>query len=256
MAKKLEKSEKEGRRSFFKPKEGTEYLLRVIPPENGDPFHERFMHYGLGKAFVCPKKTYGDTHECPACDLASALWDEYNKTQDPKTKELAKSVGSKQRFYTQVLVREDEKAGAKIYSHGKTVYQTFLKLCNNADYGDISHPTEGVDLTMKMYKPDKKAFPQTDITPKRKSTPLVSADMEKEGWTVEKLMVEAPKVSDEVSELPVEEIQARVDGWTGQDKEEPEETKYADKEEDSQDSLADKLKAAGEEDKDKGKDED
>jgi hypothetical protein len=80
--------------------------------------------------------------------------------------------------------------------------------------------------------------------------------MEKEGWTVEKLMVEAPKVSDEVSELPVEEIQARVDGWTGQDKEEPEETKYADKEEDSQDSLADKLKAAGEEDKDKGKDED
>ena len=248
MKAKLEKSEKEGKRTFFKPKLGTEYNIRVLPPSDGDPFKERWMHYGMGFAFVCPKKTYGEENKCKACDLNGELWDEANKSGTESAKKMAKDTGAKQRFYTQVLDRAHEIDGGKIYGYSKTVYQWLLKKCNNPDYGDISDPKDGTDIILKVVKPDKKQFQSTDLDARRKASNLISSAMKEAGITLEKLMDECPKISDEVDEISAEEIIKRVDDFLnkGTDTDNSEgDKKYAEKQPDSSDDLASKLKEAG-----------
>lgn len=158
---------------FWKPEEG-DSKIRILCPEDGDPFKGFYFHYRIGEKMstLCPKKTYGDA--CPICEHASALYNEGS----PEAREEAKKYYAKQRWYSPVLVRGQESEGVKVWGYGKKVYEEFLGLVTNPEYGDITDLEEGTDLTLSHSK-NSGPWPVTKVTPSRR-TSRVCQDMEPE----------------------------------------------------------------------------
>ena len=80
---------------------------------------------------------------------------------------------ARQRFFSPVIVRGEEDQGVRIWGYGKMAYEKLLSLVLNPEYGDITDPEEGTDLVIDYGKPAGATFPQTKITPRRKSSPVV-----------------------------------------------------------------------------------
>ena len=79
---------------------------------------------------------------------------------------------AKQRFFSPVIVRGEEEKGVRLWGYSKTVYQKLLQLVLNPEYGDITDPEEGTDLTINYGKKAGQMFPRTDIFPARRTSPL------------------------------------------------------------------------------------
>ena len=152
--------------SWWKPSDG-EQSIRIVPTPDGDPFKEHWFHYNVGNnaGFMCPKKNYDE--ECPVCNFVDSLWKEANKG-DEESRKLARDMGAKQRFFSPVMVRGEEKEGVRVWGYGKKAYESLLQLVLNPDYGDITDPDEGTDLNIRYGKPAGATYPQTDIMPARK----------------------------------------------------------------------------------------
>lgn len=157
-----------GKTAFWSPKEGQTYSLRIVSTPDGDPFKEYWFHYELGTqgGFLCPKKNFGDS--CAACDFASKLYRE----KDEESAKMAKKFLPRQRFFSPVLVRSEEAEGIKIWGYGKLAYQDLINLVLNPDYGDITDPEAGTDLSIVSAKAPGQSFPMTKITPARKTSKL------------------------------------------------------------------------------------
>jgi hypothetical protein len=157
----------------WKMEEG-QHSVRIVPTEDGDPFKELFFHYGVGgKTVLCPKKNFSDS--CPICDFASQLWREGTANEDKESQKMAKQLFPKQRFMSPVIVRGEEAKGVQVWEYGKRAYETMIGLVLNPEYGDITDTEEGLDLVIDYTKPPagaKDQFPETKITPRRKSSPL------------------------------------------------------------------------------------
>ena len=156
--------------NWWKPTLG-EQVIRIVSTPDGDPFKGHWLHYGVGNSsgFLCPKKNFSD--DCPVCNFVGSLWKEANKG-DEESKTLAKKMGAKQRFFSPVLVRGEEKEGIRVWAYGKNAYAALLQLVLNPDYGDITDPDGGTDLNLRYSKPDGVQFPQTDLMPARKVSKL------------------------------------------------------------------------------------
>ena len=55
----------------------------------------------------------------------------------------------KLRTFVPVIVRGEEGEGVRFWGFGKTVYQEILGYITDPDYGDITDPTSGRDLTIE-----------------------------------------------------------------------------------------------------------
>ena len=92
---------------FWRPEEG-ESNIRIVSTPDGDPFKEKFFHYGVGnQSFLCPKRNFGD--DCPVCNFANQLWNEGTE----ESKKQAKEMFAKQRFFSPVLVRRNQSLGLR-----------------------------------------------------------------------------------------------------------------------------------------------
>ena len=160
-----------GDKKFWRPNDG-EQAIRIVPTEDGDPFREFFFHYNVGnnRGFLCPKRNYGDG--CPVCEFASQLWKEGTANDDAEAKKMAKGLFARQRFFSPVLVRGEEDSGVRAWGYGKMAYESLLSLVLNPEYGDITDPEAGTDLVLTYGKPPGASFPQTKLTPRRRSSPL------------------------------------------------------------------------------------
>ncbi len=156
---------------FWRPSDG-EQAIRIVPTEDGDPFREYFFHYNVGqnRGFMCPKRNFGD--DCPVCEFASQLWKEGVANDDESAKKAAKGLFARQRFFSPVLVRGEEDSGVRAWGYGKMAYESLLSLVLNPEYGDITDPESGTDLVLTYGKPPGASFPQTKLTPRRRSSPL------------------------------------------------------------------------------------
>jgi hypothetical protein len=154
---------------FWKIPDG-ESVIRVLPVKDGDPFKEFHFHYNVGKenGFLCPKKNFGE--KCAVCDFVAKLY----KEGDDESRSMAKNFSSRQRFVTPIIVRGEEKEGIKLWSYSKKAYESLLQLVLNPDYGDISDEKDGIDLVITYGKAPGVLFPATNVTPRRKSSPLTS----------------------------------------------------------------------------------
>lgn len=211
MRKKLSALKNKGGGNFWKPPEGKS-TIRILPTEDGDPFKAFHFHYNLGKhGFLCPKKNYGD--DCPACNFVKDLYAE----GDDESKAMAKDLSARQRFFSPILVRGKESEGVKIWGYSKTVYEELLSLVLNPDYGDITDPSEGVDLQITYGKEDGARYPSTKIDPRRKSSEMC-ADMS-EG-ECDSLLESIPDFDTLYEKVSTAEVQKMLDEHLSADDEE------------------------------------
>ena len=167
-----------GKSSFWKPENG-EQDIRIVCPSDGDPFKDFHFHYlevnGNRKTVMCPKRNFDD--ECPICEFASSLWRDSVSENSEEGKKTAKGLFVKQRYFSPVLVRGEEHEGVRIWGYGVTAYKKLLALVLNPEYGDITDIHDGTDLTLTYGKPPGKMFPETDLNPRRRTSPLCNDDV-------------------------------------------------------------------------------
>ena len=90
---------------------------------------------------------------------------------------MAKNLMARQRFFSPVIVRGEEEKGVRLWGYGKMAYKELLSLVLNPDYGDITDQESGTDLVIQYGKPAGASFPQTNITPRRRSSALCEESM-------------------------------------------------------------------------------
>ena len=192
---------------FWRPQDG-EQTIRILPTPDGDPFKEYWFHYNLGKnpGFLSPKKNFGESD--PLDSFIRNLFDEGSEDSI----KMAKNLMARQRFFSPVIVRGEEDKGVRLWGYGKTVYETLLGLVLNPDYGDITDPTEGTDLTLVYGKPPGAQFPQTKLQPRRKTSPILTDSTQMS----EVLETEIDWDGIFTKKSP-DEVQVMLDEWLGSD---------------------------------------
>src|SRR5210317_1480101 len=131
--------------NLWKPTPG-KHQVRIVPykfsPEN--PFIELFFHYNINNKTYLSPSSFGRPD--PIVEFADKL----------------KRMGDK----------EDE--GIKFWGFGKTVYQEILGYIADPDYGDITDPTNGRDITIEYVSAEDAgtSYPVTTIRVKPNTTPL------------------------------------------------------------------------------------
>lgn len=158
--------------ALWKPETGKQ-IIRIVPnkhsPEN--PFVELLFHYGINnKTFLSPK-THGNPD--PIVEFSEKL----KKSGDKEDYKLAKKLEPKLRTHVPILVRGKESEGIKFWGFGKQVYQELLSIMSDPDYGDITDPLKGRDLTVEFSAAEGANYPVTTVRPKP-NTSKVTDDKE------------------------------------------------------------------------------
>lgn len=219
---------------FWKPQTGTQ-TIRILPTEDGDPFKSCFFHYGINnESILCPKHNFGE--ECAICNFVAKLYND----KDEESREMARKLGRKQRFFSPVLVRGEEAEGPRVWGYSKTVYTTLLETVLNPEYGDITDPETGVDIDLRYEKVSGKMYPETTLAFKRSSTPMCSGMTDDECETILQGVpdfdsLHKRRTSEDVSQL----LDAHLSGGETEDKEET--VHYANNETKPASSLDDAL---------------
>ena len=78
------------------------------------------------------------------------------------------------RTFAPVIVRGEEKQGVKFWGLGKTVYQELLSIIADPDYGDVTAPVNGRDVSVEFITAEESgaSFPKTNIRVKPNQTPI------------------------------------------------------------------------------------
>ena len=99
---------------------------------------------------------------------------------DKEDWKAAKKMEPKLRTFVPVLVRGEEGEGVRFWGFGKTVYQEILGYIADPDYGDITDPNEGRDITVEVVSAEDSgtSYPVTTIRVKPKETPLAATKEE------------------------------------------------------------------------------
>jgi len=201
------------RNSMWRPEEGEETTVRLMsfPDNEGQPFKELWFYYNIGNnpGLLAP---YQFGKPDPIQELINKLRDDSAK----ESYELAKKLYPKMRTFAPVVVRGGEDKGVRLWSFGKTVYQSLLNIMLDEDYGDITDPTDGRDVKVVCTKAPGRMWATTAVRPRGKSTPLSSNNDQAKQW-----LSEIPDLDELYSLKTYEELEKIVNDWlTGDDTEE------------------------------------
>ena len=138
--------------NFWKPSTGT-MLIRVLPPTAqaaGLYFRDTAYHYNVGpeeKTFVCLR---AEGKVCPICELRDQLY----ATKNPQLAELAGDLVPKPKVYFNMIDRKHPELGVQIGTlTGKYavegVHEAILGYCLDPQWGDLTDPTYGRDITIE-----------------------------------------------------------------------------------------------------------
>ena len=217
MREKLEASRNGGKKkennTKWRPQEGDQ-TIRIMPTEDGDPFKEYHFHYNVGKnpGILCPKKNHGE--DCPICEFASQLWRDGVQNNDDTAKREAKKLFVRKRYFSPILVRGQEASGVKVWSYGKTAYETLLGYVLDPDYGDITHPETGTDIVLNYTIPGTPgSFPKTQLKPRRRPSILCDESVA----DCDELIQSIPEVETLFQRLATENVQALLDEYLSSD---------------------------------------
>jgi hypothetical protein len=159
---------------FWKPKLGKQ-VVRILPRKSNKdfPFSEVSFHqYNIFKKNVYCLENFGEKD--PVVQLVRELYDENTES----SKELARKLKPRVKYFAQVLVRGEEGLGARLWEFNKTTYEKLLSIMADDDFGDVSDVTQGTDLTVEGYNDVIKIgkrdvnYIAVNITPKRNISPI------------------------------------------------------------------------------------
>ena len=197
------------RNSMWRPQEGEEATVRLLsfPDNDGQPFQERWFYYNIGNnpGLLAP---YQFGKPDPIQELIQKLRDDGSK----ESYELAKKLYPKMRCYAPVVVRGEEDKGIRIWSFGKTVYQSLLNIMLDEDYGDITDPLEGRDVKVICTKAPGRMWAQTEVRPRGKQSPLNSDKKVVKEW-----LDAVPNLDDMYTLKTYDELEKLVTDWLNGD---------------------------------------
>jgi hypothetical protein len=197
------------RNTMWRPQEGEESTVRLLSfsDNDGQPFKERWFYYNVGNnpGLLAP---YQFGQPDPIQDLIQKLRDDGSK----ESYELAKKLYPKMRSYAPVVVRGEEDKGIRLWSFGKTVYQSLLNIMLDEDYGDITDPTEGRDVKVVCTKAPGRMWASTEVRPRGKQSKL-SDDSDK----TQKWLDEIPDLDEMYTCKTYEELEKIVNDWLNGD---------------------------------------
>ena len=191
--------------SLWKPTPGKSQV-RIVPYkfDKDNPFIELYFHYNINNKTYLSPQSFGRPD--PIVEFADKL----KRMGDKEDWKAAKQMEPKLRTFVPVLVRGQEGEGVKFWGFGKTVYQEILGYIADPDYGDITDPTSGRDITIEYQSAEEAgtSYPVTTIRVKPKQTPLTeNAD------NVQKFLENQTEITDLYSELSYDELKSVLEGW-------------------------------------------
>ena len=155
--------------SLWKPQPG-KTQIRIVPYafNKENPFIELFFHYNLNNRSYLSPISFGRPD--PIEEFAQKLKASGNK----EDYQLSKKLEAKMRTFAPVIVRGEESQGVKFWGFGKTVYQELLSIIADPDYGDITDPVNGRDVSVEFISAEESgaSFPKTNIRVKPNQTPI------------------------------------------------------------------------------------
>ncbi len=199
------------RNVMWKPVEGEKHTVRLLsfPDNDGQPFKELMFYYNIpGQRGLLAPSQFGKRD--PIQELINKLRDEGTK----ESYDMAKKLYPKMRVYAACIVRGEESEGVKLWGFGKTVYQSLLALMLDEDYGDITDPAEGRDISVVCSKNPGQQWAMTTVTPRGKETKLSSNSKQAKEW-----MTNLPDVESIFQLKSYDELSKIINDWLAGDEE-------------------------------------
>ena len=198
------------RNIMWRPQEGEESVVRLLAftdNDDGLPFSERWFYYNIGNnpGLLAP---YQFGNPDPIQELITKLRDEGTK----ESYELAKKLYPKARYYAPVVVRGEEDRGVRIWSFGKTVYQSLLNIMLDEDYGDITVPSDGRDIKVVCTKAPGRQWATTEVRPRGKQSSLCEDQNRAKEW-----IGNIPALEDMYEEKSYDVLTKIVNDWLNGD---------------------------------------
>ena len=190
---------------LWKPTPG-KHQVRIVPykfnPDN--PFIELYFHYNVNNKTYLSPQSFGRPD--PIVEFADKL----KRMGDKEDWKAAKAMEPKLRTFVPVIVRGEEGEGVRFWGFGKTVYQEILGYIADPDYGDITDPTSGRDLTIEYISAEDAGtnYPTTTIRVKPNETAL-SEDTTRATSFLENQTA----ITDLYQELSYDELKGVLEGW-------------------------------------------
>lgn len=190
--------------NLWKPEPGAQQI-RIVPYQHNreNPFLELYFHYNFGGKNMLSPITYGRPD--PIVEFAEKLKSSGSK-EDWK---MGKKLEPTMRCYAPIIVRGKEHEGIKFWGFGKTVYQELLGFIADPDYGDITDPMNGRDITVEFKAKEQtgKDYPETSIRIKPNTTPITT-----DKSVLEKLSSQ-PNINDIFKEPSYDDMMKALQDW-------------------------------------------
>ena len=191
--------------NLWKPTPG-KHQVRIVPYKfnKENPFIELFFHYNINNRTYLSPQSFGRPD--PIVEFADKL----KRMGDKEDWKAAKRMEPKLRTFVPVLVRGEENEGIKFWGFGKTVYQEILGYIADPDYGDITDPTSGRDITIEYTSAEDAgtSYPVTTIRVKPNVTPL-----SEDSSALQNFLENQSEITEIYQELSYDELKAVLEGW-------------------------------------------
>ena len=163
---------------IWKPKEGKQ-VIRIVPSvlNKNNPFREVYLHYGFQKFPIFALTNWGEKD--PIVEFISKL----RETPQKENWVLANKIQPKMRVFVPVIVRGEEELGTRLWEIGKLVYQYFLQITEDEDFGgDFTDIVNGRDFTVTGTKEivNNKETIKCTVTAKPKNSPILEGNYTQE----------------------------------------------------------------------------
>ena len=202
--------------NLWKPTPG-KTQVRIVPYKfnKENPFIELFFHYNINN------RTYLSPQSFDRPDPIVEFADKLKRMGDKEDWKAAKKMEPKLRTYVPVLVRGEEGEGVRFWGFGKTVYQEILGYIADPDYGDITDPFNGRDITIEYTSAEDAGtnYPVTTIRVKPNVTPLADNEDDMKGY-----IQNQTEITDVYEELSYNELKEVLESWLNPTDDSEEET--------------------------------
>ena len=194
------------RELVWKPEEG-EQTVRIVPrPEEPDnPFIKLLFHYQFS-AQDGKSVTYFSPANVGKKDPVIELSERLKASGDRKLWGKGKSLEPKARTYVPIVVRGKEHEGIKYWGFGVTIFEQLVAAIDELDLAGetITDLNNGYDIKViftpaeksNKTSPDGRKFPDTAITVKRKSSPVIDPANPRAKEIMEKITAKQPVLTE------------------------------------------------------------
>lgn len=214
---------------IWKPSPGKQ-VIRILPNihQPDYPFVELNFYYDFGKTYLAPS-TFGRPD--PVIEFCENLKRQRVEKEEARENwRMAKKLEPKFRTYVPILIRGKEEEGVKFWGFGKQIYHELLSIIDDPDYGDITHPKNGRDITVE-YTAAKGEGTYPDIAARVKPNQSPAT----EDKAVLELISKMPNIVDHFTEPTYEELEQAFQSYLKNGK--PEKTEQPKRQEPKDDDF-------------------